>query len=403
MLKLAFVVPWFGEFTKGGAETEARTVIAHLKNRFDIEVLSTCVKSFNDNWNSNYYPAGESQEDGVCVKRFPVHKRNTRIFDKINKKLIDGLRVTAEEEKIFITEMINSDILISYIKDHKDLYDLFIYIPYMFGTTYHGIMTCPEKSVLIPCFHDEAYVYMHIYAEMMEKIGGVVYNAKPEFELANELFDLKNSEEIVMGIGVDTNISGDPMRFQQKYDITDPFILYAGRKEKGKNVDILIDYFCKYKSLHKNDPIKLVLIGGGKVSIPAGMKNDILDLGFVDIQDKYDACSAALFMCMPSHHESFSLVIMESWLCGRPVLVPSECDVTSNFVRESNGGLYYTGFSEFAECLTYYEQNMEVADVLGMQGRSYVMENFQWDLITERYSSFFEKVINRRNRKNGEN
>ena len=113
MRKLAFVVPWYGEFTKGGAETEARTVITHLKNRFDIEVLSTCVKSFNDNWNVDYYPAGESQEDGVRVRRFPVRKRDRRRFDAVNKKLIDGMRVTAEEEQIVIKELIIRVALIS--------------------------------------------------------------------------------------------------------------------------------------------------------------------------------------------------------------------------------------------------------------------------------------------------
>ena len=26
----------------------------------------------------------------------------------------------------------------------------------MFGTTYHGMQVCPEKTVMIPCFHDDA-------------------------------------------------------------------------------------------------------------------------------------------------------------------------------------------------------------------------------------------------------
>ena len=63
-----------------------------------------------------------------------------------------------DEEKIFINEMVNSPDLYKYISKHQAEYDLFVYIPYMFGPTYFGCKACPEKSVLIPCFHEEAYI-----------------------------------------------------------------------------------------------------------------------------------------------------------------------------------------------------------------------------------------------------
>ena len=54
--------------------------------------------------------------------------------------------------------------------------------------------------------------------------------------------------------------------------------------------------------------------------------------------------AAASLLCQPSHNESFSLVIMESWLCGRPVLVSSQCAVTKDFAKRSNGGLYFKDY-----------------------------------------------------------
>ena len=67
--------------------------------------------------------------------------------------------------------------------------------------------------------------------------------------------------------------------------------------------------------------LKLVLIGGGDINIPEDIKDKVVDLGFLDIQDKYDACAGSVCLCQPSKNESFSIVIMESWLCERPVLV----------------------------------------------------------------------------------
>ena len=55
-----------------------------------------------------------------------------------------------------------------------------------------------------------------------------------------------------------------------------------------------------------------MLIGGGELEIPTEIKNDVYDLGFVDLQDKYDAYGAATLLCQPSKNESFSFVIMES-------------------------------------------------------------------------------------------
>ena len=76
---------------------------------------------------------------------------------------MDGKQISPKEEQIFVEEMVNSPQLYEYMRDTADEYGLFVFIPYMFGTTYYGMQVCPEKSVLIPCFHDEAYVYMRLF------------------------------------------------------------------------------------------------------------------------------------------------------------------------------------------------------------------------------------------------
>ena len=112
----------------------------------------------------------------------------------------------------------------------------------------------------------------------------------------------------------------------------------------------------------------------------------------VDKQDKYDACAAALTLCQPSVHESFSIVIMESWLCGRPVLVHEACPVTRNFASESNGGLYFGSYFEFEGCTDYLLSHADTASAMGQNGRKYVLENFDWDVIVQKYISFFSKL-----------
>lgn len=393
MKKIGFVIPWYGEDIPGGAEMELRGLVHHLHDSgIALEVLTTCVKEFTSDWNVNYHPAGLTEINGISVRRFKVRKRNTQAFDHVNIKLMNGQMLSREEEKVFIHEMVNSDDMYCYMGEHKEEYGLYVFIPYMFGTTYYGLLACPEKSVLIPCFHDEAYIYMKIFREAYSKAAGIVYNAQPEYELMQPIYNLENTCQKVIGVGMNTDISYDKQRFYEKYHIDGPFIVYAGRKDVGKNIYTLISYFERYKLRMQNN-MKLVLIGGGEVEIPESIKDDVYDLGFVDIQDKYDITAAASLLCQPSKNESFSIVIMESWLCRRPVLVHEACEVTKHFAKDSNGGLYFGNYPEFEHCVNYILENPDAASQMGENGCKYVKENFDWKVVIKKYTEFFEEVI----------
>ena len=203
---------------------------------------------------------------------------------------------------------------------------------------------------------------------------------------ALRLYGVEGERFATFGIGMDTDWTFDAQRFRKKHGIDSPFILYAGRKDEGKGVNILIRNFMEYKQYHDDD-LKLVLIGGGQIEIPDPY--NILDLGFVDQQDKYDAYGAASIFCNPSRNESFSFVIMESWLAGRPVLVNGECDVTRDFVHQNNGGLYYESYPEFEKCVEYLLSHEGIAAQMGKNGRKYVRGHFAWDIIIDKYKKYF--------------
>lgn len=385
---MAFVIPWYGDIP-GGAENECKRTVENLSHSgVNVEVFTTCVKEFLSDWNTDYYKEGIYEVNGVVVRRFKVRKRNTKQFDDINYKLMHNQRITQAEEQLFIQEMINSDNLYSYITDHGQEYDYFIFIPYMFGTTYYGTKIYPEKSFLIPCLHDESYAYMSIYKAMFENVAGIIFHSEPEKKLASKLFDL-NAKQVVLGEGIETDIAFDSKRFIEKYGITNEFMLYAGRRELGKNVPLLIDYFCRYKK-NNNSDLKLVLIGSGAVNIPRKYKTELIDLGFIPKQDKYDAYAAATVLCQPSLNESFSIVIMETWLCCTPVLVHADCAVTKYHSIKSNGGLYFSNYEEFEECINFYLDNPELSNNMAENGKIYVKDNYNWDTIVDRYIAFLE-------------
>jgi glycosyltransferase involved in cell wall biosynthesis len=395
-MKLAFIMSWFGFDIPGGAEMELKGLVTHLKDAgVELEILTTCVKNFYTDWNENYYKPGNYEEKGITIRRFKVRKRDDDKFNKVNEKLMaNKLPLTDEEEEIYTEEMVNSPDLYKYIRENKDNYDLFIFIPYMFGPTYHGIKEVPEKAVMIPCFHDESYIYMRRFKEAFKNVAGMIFHAQPESDLAHRVYDLSKVNAQVLGEGVYTEVEYDAKRFREKFNINDPFVLYAGRKDAGKNIYTLIKYFSEYKKRNKND-VKLVLIGGGEVQLPENIKDDVIDLGFVDVQDKFDACAAAELLCQPSKNESFSLVVMESWLCERPVLVHDKCNVTRYFASTANAGLYFDNYFEFEGAVEYVLNNKDEAAEMGRNGRKFVLDNFAWDVIVDKYTKYFQEIIDK--------
>jgi glycosyltransferase involved in cell wall biosynthesis len=391
-MKIGLVIPWYSKDIIGGAETEAKRIIENLTPiGIVVEVLTTCVESFYSDWNIDYYPAGEEIINEIVVKRFPVRKRDTARFDRINKKLMKGSQVSETEEKAFMEEMVNSPDLYRYLKEFSKDYDYFMFIPYMFGTTFYGSLQCPEKSILIPCLHDESYAHMKIYEKMFASAKGIIFHSHAEEAIAQKIYCIDGVRSKVIGGGVDSDFEGHPDHFRNKYNIDGKFLMYAGRKESGKNVPCMVDYFTRYIDTHK-DGLKLILIGPGKADIPTKYLNRIIDLGYVAKQDKYDAYAAATAFCNPSVNESFSIVIMESWLCEVPVIVNSDCAVTREHCINSNAGLYYSNYEEFEACIEFYLDNTDIGKKMGRLGRKYVLGNYTWGTIVDRYKQFFRSL-----------
>lgn len=396
MKPIALVVPWYGDDIKGGAE-QACNYLAHSLKRAGaaVEVFTTCVKEASADRGRNTMEAGAHTESGILVRRFLVKSQNLALYGPANLKLYRSEPVTLEEERIYYDEDINSPEMYQYIREHREDYRCFVFTPYLYGPSYHGSLECPDNCIMIPCFHDESYAHMRLTKEMAERMKGLAFLSKPEAELAESLYDLSGVHTEVLGTGIDTDWykTCDAESFCNKYQIHHDFILYAGRKDPGKKADQLLDFYCKYISRNPGRNLDLVMIGGGHMEIPGEYQDRIHDLGFVSVEDKHNAFAACTILCNPSYFESFSIVIMEGWLARRPVLVSEHCAVTTNFCLETDGGLYFKDYPTFAGTVDYLLDHPNVADRMGENGFSYVMEHFTHEVIAEKYLRFLNRCL----------
>lgn len=391
MRSLAFVVPRFGEGIAGGAETLVGALASRLAGRGDrIEVWTTCARD-NRTW-ENFFPEGEAVEYGLPVRRFPVDSRNLDVWIPHQVNIHEGLRLTVEQQLEWMSEGVNSSALYSHIDiSHRD-FDGVIFAPYLFGTTFFGALIHPENSLLIPCLHDENYAYTEIMQSLFRQVRGCFFNSVPEQDLARALFGHVRGGEVGMGFVPDEADSEDRY-FEDDF----PYVLYVGRKETGKNVQLLIDYFVGFKSCMPDQPLRLVVAGGGDFSDlhrPGALeRGDIIDIQHVSESEKKSLVRGSLALCQPSRNESFSIVLMEAWLQQVPVLVHSGCAVTKHHAVESGGGLYFSSQEDFSAVCLELMRNPDLRRELGSAGRRYVEDRYSWEAVLKRFDSVLEELF----------
>ena len=119
--------------------------------------------------------------------------------------------------------------------------------------------------------------------------------------------------------------------------------------------------------------------------MPIPEHHRIRHLGFVPDQDKFDALAAADLLIMPLYFESLSMVALEAWALGRPVLANGRCDVLKGQCIRSRAGLYYESYEEFAEALYALESNGPLHARLGRNGREFFARHYAWPVVERKY------------------
>ena len=381
-LSIAVVVPRYGLDAIGGAENQSQGFAEEMARRGHlIEVWTTCASN-HFTW-ENDTPAGSSTINGVTVRRFPITSRNPERQHEIESKIVATGNLTREEQYGWLESAAHSAPLYHYIAQQAANFDAIIALPYASPLAHYAAWAAPDKFIFWPCLHDEPYAYMEPIHLLMEQVYGVMFNTPEEGHLALDKLHIQPRQSAVLGEGV--ILPAMPTIQANGHHTPSPYIAYVGRLEAGKNLILLYDYMKRYAE--KGGKVKLVVMGKGPLEPPDHPAFDYR--GFVSDEEKAVTCANALALCQPSLNESFSLVIMESWLARRPVLVPEECDVTREHVHRSKGGLWFYSADEFAAALDWLVENPELAARMGQNGRKYVLQNYTWTAVAKR----FERIL----------
>jgi glycosyltransferase involved in cell wall biosynthesis len=407
MIHVGVVVQRYGGEVIGGAETLARNVAERLlRQGLRVTVFTTCARDYLS-WR-NEYAAGESILRGVAIRRFPVSReRDIGEFNRFSDEFFavpprpdgavpprpDGRRglvgpdvpVTGDREAAppedrdearWIMEQgpYCPELVQALVAAEKEI-DIFFFFTYLYYPTVEGMRAVRKPAVLFPTAHDEPPIRLATMREVFRRPRALFFLTRAEMDLVRRLFAPPGAMRLAR-TGLDIREHVDEKPFRRRYLLVAPYLLYAGRIEKGKGLEAVFEY---YRALKNEAYVDLVLIGKKHMDLPAiqGLKY----IGFVSEEHKLAAFKGAVLSLQPSALESLSISTLESFSVRTPVLVNRSCPALVEHVDLSGGGLAYDGEEEFLAGFRRLYGRPALRRAMGGKGLEYVKKYYSWDAV----------------------
>ena len=190
----------------------------------------------------------------------------------------------------------------------------------------------------------------------------------------------------------------------ERYQITHPFLLYAGRISPHKNLVRIIEAFSALKAeLEKEEmypDLKLIIIGDElskhpdlrRTVIRGGVQNDVRFLGFVPIDVLRIFYDAAKVFVFPSLYEGFGLPPLEAMAHGTPVLT-SNASSLPEVVGHSAVMVNPENVFEIMRGLHRVLLDQALREKLKQRGYEQV-KKFSWDDSARKILKVYQQVTN---------
>ena len=385
-MKVAVVVQRYGADINGGAELHARYIAERLARHADVEVATTCARDYVS-WRNERSP-GTERVNGVLVRRFPVtRERDPREFGRRSQRVFESEHSLAHELAWLESEGPESPALVDHVVGTP--FDYALLFSYRYYHAWHVARQAPEKSILVPTAERDPAIALSLFGPIFRGVRAIMYNSHEERAMIHAATANQQVPGVVVGVGSEVPERTNPARFRRAFDVHRPFAIYIGRIDENKGCGELFTYFQRYAATFPRG-LDLVLVGSAVMPIPVHPR--IRHLGFLSDEDKFDALAAADLLIMPSYFESLSMVALEAWALGRPVLANGRCDVLKGQCLRSNAGLFYETYEEFAETLYALESNGPLHARLGANGRDYFARHYAWPVIEGKYLEMFRRL-----------
>lgn len=183
--------------------------------------------------------------------------------------------------------------------------------------------------------------------KLVNTADGLLFTCGAEQRLAGHTFSPYHPKsERVIGLGVEEppEFSTDMVRaFRQKACFSGDFLLFIGRIDVKKGVDLLVAAYNRLCIEQKKLP-RLVIAGPGldseygkMIRTLAESNNNIFFPGMLTGNSKWGFFYSCMAFVLPSHQENFGIAVVEAMACGKAVLISDQVNIWEEIVTGKGG------------------------------------------------------------------
>ena len=248
-------------------------------------------------------------------------------------------------------------------------------------------------------------IYFHLAAQhCLKKASAVHFTTEHEKDNVAKSLNLHN-QSFVIPNGLDlTGYEKLPERgtFKKKYPvlINKKYILFLGRLNKQKGLDILIESVKKLFDF--DDNLFFVIAGpdnfGYKKVIEKqlseyGLLNRTLFTGMLTGTDKLSAYVDAEVFVLSSYFENFGMAVVEAMACRTPVVISDRVGIAKNVEKNRAGLVVDINPDSIFNGLKSLIDNKMLKDEIALNGRQLVEKNYNIDIIADQMIAEYEKIL----------
>lgn len=349
-----------GEYASGGVATYLNTLLNGFKDYNDIE---------------NYLLISEYKSE----KRWNITGSNI-IYYKYKRGIFNIFSAIKQIHEVI--EKVNPDI----IHVHSTWAGLFVRLPYLIKRKKCKIIYTAHGWSFIMDVSKEKKILYAIIERILSIVTDKIINIS-KFEEKEALnYGLNKKKMVVIYNGVkDKN-------YNIKYNINNSNnkieLLFVGRLDKTKGIDILLNIYNKYK--FKN--LHLYVIGESVLdNIEIKSNENITYLGWInnnDIDKYYQMCDCVI---MPSRWDGFGLVAVEAMRNSKPVIVSNRGALPELIKNEINGYIFDLDDENSLKKI-FLNLDKSFLKKMGEKGRNIYLENYTDRIFVKNIYNLYKNI-----------
>jgi len=183
--------------------------------------------------------------------------------------------------------------------------------------------------------------------------------------------------------------------------LPEPYAVFVGRLSHDKGAIHAAEAVRRLR--RRGRAVSLALVGATTPEferfyrgLPVAERDAVRPLGLLPERDKHAVLARSRFLLLPSHSDSFGIVLLEAWSHGRPVIAARAGGIPG-VVDEGVNGLL-APFGDVAALAGAAERLLAdeaLARRLGESGREKVANEYNWDAVAERVHAHYADILGR--------